>query len=55
LLTQPAMTAPIIAPRTLEQLDAALRALDVDLDAATLTRLNEISPGHKTAPEDYAW
>jgi aryl-alcohol dehydrogenase-like predicted oxidoreductase len=55
LLAQPAVTAPIIGPRTQEQLDAALRALDVGLDTATLTRLNEIFPGHQTAPEDYAW
>jgi aryl-alcohol dehydrogenase-like predicted oxidoreductase len=55
LLAQPAVTAPIVGPRTQEQLDAALRALDVSLDAQTLTRLDEIFPGHKTAPEDYAW
>jgi aryl-alcohol dehydrogenase-like predicted oxidoreductase len=55
LLAQPAVTAPIIGPRTQEQLDAALRALDIDLDAATLTRLDEIFPGHRAAPEDYAW
>ena len=55
LLAQPAVTAPIVGPRTQEQLDAALRALDISLDAATLTRLDEIFPGHKTAPEDYAW
>src|SRR5450756_546940 len=55
LLAQPAVTAPIVGPRTQEQLDAALRALDVSLDAATLTGLDEIFPGHKTAPEDYAW
>ena len=55
LLAQPAVTAPIIGPRTQEQLDAALRALDVSLDAATLARLDEIFPGHQTAPEDYAW
>ena len=55
LLAQPAVTAPIIGPRTQEQLDAALRALDVELDDKTLTRLDEIFPGHRTAPEDYAW
>ena len=55
LLAQPAVTAPIIGPRTQEQLDSALRALDVQLDEQTLTRLDEIFPGHKTAPEDYAW
>ncbi|RFA08063.1 aldo/keto reductase [Subtercola boreus] len=55
LLHQPAVTAPIIGPRTQEQLDAALRALDVKLDAAALARLDEIFPGTKTAPEQYAW
>jgi aryl-alcohol dehydrogenase-like predicted oxidoreductase len=55
LLAQPAVTAPIVGPRTQEQLDAALAALDVSLDAATLARLDEIFPGHRSAPEDYAW
>jgi len=55
LLHQPAVTAPIIGPRTQEQLDSAIRALGVTLDAAALARLDEIFPGHKPAPEDYAW
>jgi aryl-alcohol dehydrogenase-like predicted oxidoreductase len=55
LLHQPAVTAPIIGPRTQEQLDSALRALDVSLDSDALAKLDEIFPGHKTAPEDYAW
>ena len=55
LLHQSAITAPIIGPRTMDQLDAAVRALDVTLDADTLARLDEIFPGRKTAPEDYAW
>ena len=55
LLHQPAVTAPIVGPRTMDQLDAAVRALDVTLDADALTRLDEIFPGRKTAPEDYAW
>ncbi|SOD70440.1 aryl-alcohol dehydrogenase-like predicted oxidoreductase [Jatrophihabitans sp. GAS493] len=55
LLHQPAVTAPIVGPRTHEQLDAAIRALDVKLDEKALTRLDEIFPGHRTAPEDYAW
>ncbi|WP_028280284.1 aldo/keto reductase [Arthrobacter sp. H5] len=55
LLAQPAVTAPIIGPRTQEQLDAALRALEVTLDQDALKTLDEIFPGHKTAPEDYAW
>jgi aryl-alcohol dehydrogenase-like predicted oxidoreductase len=55
LLHQPAVTAPIIGPRTQEQLDAAVRALGVTLDQATLGRLDELFPGRRTAPEDYAW
>jgi aryl-alcohol dehydrogenase-like predicted oxidoreductase len=55
LLHQPAVTAPIIGPRTMEQLDGSLRALDITLDEKALTRLDEIFPGHQTAPEDYAW
>ena len=55
LLHQPAVTAPIIGPRTQEQLDASVRALDLKLDATALKALDDIFPGHKTAPEDYAW
>jgi aryl-alcohol dehydrogenase-like predicted oxidoreductase len=55
LLTRPGVTGPIIGPRTQEQLDGALRALDIHLDDAALGRLDEIFPGHRTAPEDYAW
>ncbi|MHB1491455.1 MAG: aldo/keto reductase [Cellulomonas sp.] len=55
LLHQPAVTAPIIGPRTMAQLEAGLNALDVRLDAATLSRLDAIFPGRRTAPEHYAW
>ena len=55
LLHQEAVTAPIIGPRTQGQLDAALRALDVTLDADVLARLDDIFPGRRPAPEDYAW
>ena len=56
LLHQPAVTAPIIGPRTLAQFDGNLRALDITLSAETLTRLNEIWPGPGgAAPEAYAW
>ena len=55
LLHQPVVTAPIVGPRTQEQLDAAIRALGVSLDDDALSKLDEIFPGHKTAPEDYAW
>lgn len=55
LLHQPAVTAPIVGPRTMEQLVSAERALTVELDEAALAKLDHIFPGHKTAPEDYAW
>ncbi|HZT44495.1 MAG TPA: aldo/keto reductase [Chthonomonadaceae bacterium] len=55
MLQNPAITAPIIGPRTIEQLDGSLRALEIKLSDETNQKLNEIFPGHKTAPEDYAW
>lgn len=56
LLHQPAVTAPIIGPRTMAQLDGGLRALEVHLDSDALTRIDEIFPGPGgTAPEAYAW
>ena len=55
LLHQPAVTAPVVGPRTRAQLDAALRAMDLTLDSGALRRLDDIFPGHRTAPEDYAW
>lgn len=56
LLANPVVTAPIVGPRTLEQLDESLRALEVSLDAAALERLDQIfaGPGGE-APEAYAW
>ena len=50
LLHQPAVTAPIVGPRTMEQLDAALRALDIKLDDKALARLDEIFPGLQDRP-----
>jgi aryl-alcohol dehydrogenase-like predicted oxidoreductase len=55
LLAQPSVTAPIVGPRTQAQLDSALRALDVELTTENLAKLDEIFPGYKTSPEDYAW
>ena len=40
---------------SVEHLQSGLRALDVQLDADALAKLDEIFPGHKPAPEDYAW
>lgn len=55
LLRQRAVTAPIIGPRTIEQLDGSMRTLEIELDDQALARLDQIFPGHATAPEDYAW
>jgi aryl-alcohol dehydrogenase-like predicted oxidoreductase len=56
LVRQPVVTAPIIGPRTMEQLDGAMRALEITLDDKAIQRLDEIFPGPGgTAPEAYAW
>ena len=56
LLARPEVTAPIIGPRTVEQLEDALRALDIELSDETMKRLDEIFPGPGgSAPEAYAW
>lgn len=56
LLHQRSVTAPIVGPRTSAHLDGALKSLDIILDEAALTRLDEIFPGPGgTAPEAYAW
>ncbi len=55
LLHNKAVTAPIIGPRTMEQLDGSLRALEINLSDETRKKLDEIFPGHRPAPEDYAW
>jgi aryl-alcohol dehydrogenase-like predicted oxidoreductase len=55
LLHNKVVTAPIIGPRTMEQLDGSLRALEIELGDETLKRLDEIFPGKRPAPEGYAW
>ena len=56
LLHQPAVTAPIIGPRTQAQLDGSLRALKIKLKPAQLAELDKLFPGPGgTAPEAYAW
>lgn len=56
LLHNPVVTAPITGPRTVEQLDENLGAVDVSLSTETLKKLDEIWPGYGVgAPEAYAW
>ena len=44
VLAHPAVTAPIIGPRTMEHLESQLSAAEITLDAATLDRIDEIVP-----------
>jgi len=56
LLHNPVVTAPIIGPRTMEQLNGSTRALEIKLSDDVLTKLDEIWPGPGgPAPEAYAW
>ncbi|MCX7705755.1 MAG: aldo/keto reductase [bacterium] len=56
LLHNPVVTAPIIGPRTVQQLENAIHATDINLDTEMLKELDEIFPGPGgEAPEAYAW
>ena len=56
LLHQPVVTAPIIGPRTPDQLHGTMRALELTLSKDVLKQLDEIFPGPGgAAPEAYAW
>ncbi len=56
VLANPAVSAPIIGPRTLAQLDESLHALEIPITAEIQARLDQIWPGPGgAAPEAYAW
>lgn len=56
LLHNPVVTAPIIGPRTMEQLDTAARAIGLSLGDDVLAKIDAIFPGPgNQAPEAYAW
>jgi NDP-hexose 2,3-enoyl reductase len=58
LLSRPGVTAPIIGPRTMEQLDGPLRALEITLSDDTLAALDRIFPpvgDGGPGPEAWAW
>jgi aryl-alcohol dehydrogenase-like predicted oxidoreductase len=55
LLHRPTVTAPIVGPRTREQLDGAIHATEIRLADDVLGRIDEIFPGPGPAPEAYAW
>jgi aryl-alcohol dehydrogenase-like predicted oxidoreductase len=67
-LHNPAVTAPIIGPRTMDQLTASVKALEIKLSDEQLKQLDKIFPGPKgpteegvsdwtkqAAPEAYSW
>ena len=56
LISNPVVTAPILGPRTLDQFTNSLRAVEINLDAEVLSRLDALFPGPGgAAPEAYAW
>jgi aryl-alcohol dehydrogenase-like predicted oxidoreductase len=56
LLHNPIVTAPIIGPRTVEQVDSAVHATEIKLGEDVLRKLDEIFPGPGgEAPKAYAW
>ncbi len=56
VMQHPAVTAPIIGPRTMEQLDSQLGAVDVHLSPDVLDRVDEIvAPGTSIADDGNAY
>jgi aryl-alcohol dehydrogenase-like predicted oxidoreductase len=56
VIRHPAVTAAIIGPRTMEQLESQLGAVEVQLDEALLDRIDEIvAPGSTINPTDAGW
>ena len=55
-MRHPAVTAPIIGPRTMDHLESQLPAADVELSDDLLDRIDEIvPPGTNINPADVAW
>jgi aryl-alcohol dehydrogenase-like predicted oxidoreductase len=56
VIRHPAVTAAIIGPRTMDQLDSQLGAVEVELNEALLDRIDEIvAPGTTLNPADAGW
>jgi aryl-alcohol dehydrogenase-like predicted oxidoreductase len=56
VLRHPAVTAAIIGPRTMDQLESQLGAEELELDSALLDRIDEIvAPGTTINPTDAGW
>ena len=55
ILSNPAISSVVIGPRTRAQLTRSLDAVELQLSADTLSRLDQIFPSRGAAPEAYAW
>jgi aryl-alcohol dehydrogenase-like predicted oxidoreductase len=55
LLANPAVTAPIIGPRTMEQVEGSLRALEIDFTPEIRKEIDAIFPPFRPSPEGYSW
>jgi aryl-alcohol dehydrogenase-like predicted oxidoreductase len=56
VLEHPVVSAAIIGPRTMEQLESQLAAPDVRLEPSVLDRIDQIvPPGTNVNPEDAGW
>ncbi len=56
VLHNPVVTSPIVGPRTIEQLEQNVAALEIKLNEEVMKKLDEIWPGPgNQAPEAYAW
>lgn len=55
LLNQPEVTAPIIGPRTLLQLEVSTRSLEIKFNEELFSELDMIFPPAGTSPQYYAW
>src|SRR3954453_19737036 len=55
-MNHPAVTAPIIGPRTMEQLDSQIGAAEVELSQELLDKIDEVvPPGVNLNPADVGW
>ena len=53
---QPLITAPIVGPRTMAQLESSVKAIEIKLEKDVLDELDELFPGPGgPAPEAYSW
>jgi NDP-hexose 2,3-enoyl reductase len=55
VLSRPGVTSSIMGPVTVEQLDDIQAAVGLELGPDVLADLDDIFPGYRPAPEDYAW